>query len=137
MKKFILKVGYILTGEEKIDALAIEIVNCLTAFYCGILTTVKPSAFMIPCAAECGDTSCGNNMPCNLAEYEFQTVADQTPDNVMRCFAALAMCDPVVCVQTLNPDDPNDLNFWNRFGQDDTMEDTLEVSKEIEAKNLN
>ena len=137
MKTFLLKAGYALTGEEKPDSLHLEVINCINTFYCGVFKQIKIDSFQIPCGADCGDESCCNNLACNLVEYEFQSMADKTPDNLMRCFAALSKFEPVVCVQTINPDDPVDLNYWNRFAEDSTIEDMMEESKEIEQKDLN
>jgi len=137
LKTFTLKAGYILSGEEKVDSLHLEVITCINSFYCGILTSMKENAFQIPCGADCGNDVCENNLKCNLVEYEFQTMADLTPDNLMRAFAALTRFEPVICVQTINPNDPTDLNYWNRFNQDETVDETVEASKTVEQKNLN
>lgn len=118
MNKYTLKVGCTVVDEPKIDDFNFDVINRLAVSYGGMHRETKEKAFKIPCCADCGDTSCISNIECNLMEYEFFSEANETPDNLIRCHAAFTMFDPCVCAQTLNPNNPTDMNFWNRFDQD-------------------
>lgn len=134
MNTYILKVGYTFTSEPKIDEFHFDIINRLAVSYGGMLKIEKPKAFNIPCCADCGDTSCTANVECNLLGYEFYSEEDKIPDNLERCHAAMTMFSPIVCAQALNPNDPTDMNFWNRFDEDDVGDDNI---MEIKQKDLN
>jgi hypothetical protein len=129
---YILKVGCTVTDVVKIDEFHFDIINRLAISYSGRFKESKSKAFKIPCCADCGDTSCISNIECDLMEFEFFSEENETPDNVVRCHAGLTMFDPVVCAQTLNPNNPTDLNYWNRFDPDQTEDETEE-----DPKNLN
>lgn len=129
MKAYTLKVGYTFVGEQKIDELNWDIINRVATSYGGILKEEKVKAFKIPCCADCGDPSCGNNIECNLLEYHYFSEEDTTPDNLDRVHAAMTLFEPVVGAQTINPDDPTDIRYWNRFDPDDSGDEPMMETK--------
>lgn len=120
MASYTLRVGYITFGDPLVDDYYLEIISRLAASYGGKAKgKVKNNAFVIPCSVDCQDFSCTKNINCNLMEYKFDSEEVETPNDLLRCHGALAMLDPVCAVKTVNPNDPTDVYFWNRFDEDD------------------
>ena len=128
MTTYTLRVGYITFHEEITDEFYLEIIEKLAKSFGGKRKSLKENAFSLPCSVDCQDFSCVKNIDCNLIEYTFEDESTETPNNLVRCHGALAMFDPVCAVKTINPNDPTDMCFWNRFDEDDENSlDKLEV----------
>jgi hypothetical protein len=136
VNKYILKVGCVNAAERQVDELNFDIINRLALSYGGTFKETKNKAFKIPCCADCGDPSCDSNVECDLMEFEFFSDAKETPDNLARCHAGLTMFSPVVCAQTLNPNNPSDMSYYNRFDEDGSGEDDDNIM-ETNKKDLN